>query len=100
MQAIKGRDFTIELAAVDHVNYKVNATIIGSLESRNGHLGGGQQKQIIEAVCTNLSFSVISPIQDDDKLVLYADGPCKDLGISALRIPIRFEPSLSLSHWI
>ena len=91
-QIIKGSDFTIELAAVDHVNHNVNAAIFASLESRNGHLGVGQQKQIIEAVCTNLSFSVISPIQGNDKLVLYADDPCKDLGISALRIPIRFEP--------
>ena len=46
-QIIKGSDFTIELAAVDHVNRKVNATIIGSLESRNGHLGGGSRNKLL-----------------------------------------------------
>ena len=94
LHVIKGYHsiLTIKLAAVDHVNRKVNATIISSLERRKGHLGEGQQKQVIGATCTKLNFSVISPIQDYDHLILYADGPCKDLGISALRICIKFDP--------
>ena len=94
LHVIKGyhNNITVQLAAVDHVKHSVNAKIIGSLESRIGHLREGQRTKIIGTVCTNLNFSVISPIQDLDYLVLYADGPCKDLGISALKIPIKFDP--------
>ena len=94
MHVIKGSNFTVQLAAVDQVNREVNAIIYGSLDSRQGYLGEGQQKQTIGAACTNLNFSIISPIEDHDHLVLYADGPCKDLGISALKIRINFDPCL------
>ena len=88
---LKGRNFSLQVAAVDHVEHKVEATIYGLLESRKGHLGEGQQTQLIGEACTWLNFSVISPV-DQDVLILYADGPCRDLGVSALKICIKFDP--------
>ena len=92
MHVMKGSNLTVHVAAVDQVSHNVKATIYASLKSRKGHLEEGQQTQTIGAECTNLNFSVISPVEDQDHLVLYADGPCKDLGISALEIHIRFDP--------
>ena len=68
------------------------ATIHSSLYSRRGHLGDGQQAQCIEAACTDLNFSIISPLNYSNKLYLYAEGPCNSLGISSLKIKIRFIP--------
>ena len=92
MHVTKGSNLTLQIAAVDQVYNEVKATIYASLKSRKGHLREGQQTQTIGAECTNLNYSIISPIEDEDHLVLYADGPCKDLGISALKIQIRFNP--------
>ena len=71
MHVIKGNNFIVQLAAVDQVNREVNAIIYGSLDSRQGYLGEGQQKQTIGAACTNLNFSTFSPVEDHDYLVLY-----------------------------
>ena len=92
INVMKGRNLTLQVAAVDQVNRQVNATIYGSLKSRKGHLREGQQTQSIGALCTNLNYSIISPVQHRDHLVLYADGPCRDFGISALKLHIRFDP--------
>ena len=88
----KGSNLTLKLAAVDQLNHTVPATIRSSLYNRRGHLGDGQQAQCIEAACTDLNFSIISPLNYSDKLCLYAEGPCNFLGISSLRIKIRFVP--------
>ena len=88
----KGSNLTLKLAAVDQLNHTVPATIRSSLYSRRGHLGDGQQAQRIEAACTDLNFSIISPLNYSDKLYLYAEGPCNSLGISSLRIKIQFVP--------
>ena len=88
----KGNNLTLTLAAVDQLNHTVPATIRSSLFSRRGHLGDRQQAQYIEAACTDLNFSIFSPLNYSDKLYLYAEGPCNSLGISSLRIKIRFVP--------
>ena len=88
----KGSNLTLKVAAVDQVNHTVSAIIRSSLYSRRGHLRDGQQAQRIEAVCTDLNFSIISPLNHSDKLYLYAEGPCHSLGISSLRIKIKFVP--------
>ena len=88
----KGSNLTLKLAAVDQLNHTVPATIRSSLHSRRGHLGDGQQAQRIEASCTDLNVSIISPLECSDMLYLYAEGPCNFLGISALRIKIKFLP--------
>jgi hypothetical protein len=88
----KGSNLTLTLAAVDQLGHIVPATIRSSLYSRRGHLGDWQQAQRIEAVCKDLNFSIFSPLNYSDKLYLYAEGPCNSLGISSLKIKIRFIP--------
>jgi hypothetical protein len=88
----KGGNLTLRVAAVDQLNHTVPATIRASLHSRRGHLRDGQQVQRIEDACTDLNFSIISPLNYSDKLKLYAEGPCGSVGISSLQIKIVFVP--------
>ena len=83
--------FAIQVAAVDQLNHTVNGTIHNYVSSNLGILGEGQYLQKIDFSCKNLTFSIVSPKQHVE-LVIYAEGPCKDLGISPLRVPITFIP--------
>ena len=91
-RATKGRNITLRVAAVDQVSRKVKARIHASLLSQRGYLGDHQQVQNIKDTCTDLHFTIFSPLEDDDILSLYAEGPCNDLGISPLKIGIEFIP--------
>ena len=92
----KGQTFSISAVSVDQVNHTLNATIIGYLnntESNNGKrsLGIGQRAQIARSSCTDLTYQVYSPL-DKEKLILFAVGPCKNVGISKQIIDIYFLP--------
>ena len=104
---MKGDNFTLKVAAIDQVNRKVSAVILSSLASQRGYLGDRQQAQRINAVCTDLNFSIFTPVEGDDQLSLYAEGPCTNLGISPLKVRIEliscqcsigFEPVLKIKH--
>ncbi len=87
----KDEVFAIHVAAVDQLNHTVNATVHNYVSSTLGRLGEGQQVQSIRSSCGVITFSIISP-KLNEELVIYAEGPCKDLGISSLRVPISFIP--------
>ena len=87
----KDKVFAIHIAAVDQLNHLVNGTIHSYVSSNLGTLGEGQYLQRIGSSCNNITFSIVSP-QQHVELVIYAEGPCKDLGISPLRVPITFTP--------
>ena len=87
----KDEKFAMHIAAVDQMNHTVKAMIHSYLSSNLGSLGEGQQVQSIGSSCENITFSIVSPKQNEE-VVVYAEGPCKDLGISPLRIPINFIP--------
>ena len=87
----KNEKFTIKVAAVDHVNHTVNATILSYVTDNQASLGEEQKIQMVGAGCSNLIFSIVSP-KETAVLVVYAEGPCRDLGISPLRIFIKFTP--------
>ena len=83
--------FVLKIAAIDHVNHTVNATIYGSVTDNQASLGKEQRIQRVESGCSDLVYSIASP-RDTAELEIYAEGPCKNLGISALRVPIKFIP--------
>ena len=91
MRVKKDNVFAVHVAAVDHLNHTVNATVNSYLSSTLGSLGESQQVQSIGSSCEDISFSIVSP-RLNEELVIYAEGPCKDLGISPLRVPIAFIP--------
>ena len=88
----KGEKFSVSLMAVDHINNTIgNTTIRSSLSSKLGGLGEDQLNQTVLDNCTNLKFEVFSP-HSTEKLIMYADGPCKDTILSQRRLSIQFSP--------
>ena len=88
----KGYKFNVSLVAVDHVGHPIDALIhISPLTGTSG-LGEGQLTQSSTQECTNLTFNIFSLNNSSEQLILYAEGPCKDAGISQTRINVIFSP--------
>ena len=89
----KGERFTLSLIALDQVGKPLNATIISSLKSVNSGidgLGKGQKRRRIGEHCTELDYNVFSA-QSDDVMEVYADGPCRNQGISKQDVHLTFK---------
>ena len=89
--AEKDKKFMLKVVAVDHVNHTVNATIYSYVTDNVASLGEEQTVQSVESGCSDLVFSIVSP-KEVTELEIYAKGPCRNLGISPLRVPIQFLP--------
>ena len=90
----RGEAFSVSALAVDQVGSPVPATIRSYLPSQTGEnadLGEGVDIQQSKETCTDLTFRVFSP-DSVEELVLYADGPCRDLGASRRSINVTFLP--------
>ena len=88
----KGERFQVSLVAVDEVNHTIDNVIIhSSLSSPHSGLGYGQMAQKIANTCTNLNFS-ISSSHSHEELILYAEGPCRNVIRSQSRVSIAFQP--------
>ena len=90
----RGEAFAVSALAVDQVGSPVPATIRSYLPSQTGEnadLGEGVDIQQSKETCTDLTFRVFSP-DSVEELVLYADGPCRDLGASRRSINVTFLP--------
>ena len=85
----KGKAFNVSLVAVDQVNHTVDANITVSLSSSDGGFDEGQQIQSVVRNCTNLTFNVFSP-REDEKLNLSPDGPCGSATLSTSHVTIEF----------
>ena len=97
----KGEIFNVSLVAIDQVNTTLNASINSYLSSHHGAFDEDQQTQSISNSCTNLTFNIFSS-ENNETLVLYADGPCADskssvrylnISFSNCTCPIGFKPS-------
>ena len=89
---------TLSAVAVDQVNTAIPATITSYLTVRRP---GEEVSQDVNDSCTDLDFSFL---QNSALLLLFADGPCNNLGISQRFVdivslscycPIGFQPSTS-----
>ena len=87
----KGQDFSIELVAVDQIKNSLKATIHAYTASNASGLGVGQQSQTVFEECTNVTYRVYSE-HSSEKLILYADGPCKNANFSSRSVHINFLP--------
>lgn len=87
----RGEKFSVKAVVVDQVNHTLSANIISYLSHRLSYLYAGQHVQMVNSSCTDLTFQVYSPMKKE-KLNLYADGPCRDKGISVLRVEINILP--------
>ena len=88
----KGETFNVSLVAVDQVNHTLNNVIIHcSLSNTKNGLGYGQITQRMTNACTNLNFTISSP-NSYEELILYAEGPCRNVSRSQSRLRVVFKP--------
>ena len=87
----KGERFYVSVAAIDQVNHPVkNVRMYSFLHNKSSDFGDGQAIQIAKQYCTNFLFSVRS-FQDDERLTMYANGPCREASFSTFSIVIKFK---------
>ena len=86
----KGEAFNVSVVAVDQVNNTVDANIIASISSSDGGFGEGQQTQSVGRNCTDLTYNVFSP-HDNETINLFADGPCGSAVLSTSHVTIHFK---------
>ena len=94
MERIRGVETNVSAVVVDQSENVLHSTVIRAQfpEDSKGELGDNERIQTLSAKCSNLSYRFYSP-NDNEKLVLYSDdGPCRELGISKLVIPVHFLP--------
>ena len=91
ISAKKGERIVVELVAVDQMEHPVNATVRSYLPSEESGLGEGQLTQYVSNTCSEVMFEIFSP-NDSEEVILYAEGPCKDIGISQRRVKVTFLP--------
>ncbi len=87
----KGETFNVTVVAFDQVNHTIDTSVFITASSHYTYrLGIEQRIQTAYNRCTNLTLNVFSP-HDSIELILYAEGPCQDIGISKFKVPIRFK---------
>ena len=86
----KGEQFSVTVVAVDQVNTTIPHTLIHSVVSPSAGLDEGQAAQITNDSCTDLKYNVVSP-NSNELVQLYAEGPCKDSGMSTASLNISFK---------
>ncbi len=93
LQAKRGETFSLSVTAFDQLNSSVEAVIRSYLRSdfddRHQRLGDGGSQQIINNMCTNVSYRVWSSSLTET-VILYVEGPCKDEGNGSYSIQINF----------
>ena len=86
----KGERFNISLVTVDQINHTLGDTIIySSLHYAESGLGDGQVIQTVKNYCTPLNFTIHSQ-HDNETLIFYAEGPCRNASKSLSMIKVKF----------
>ncbi len=87
----RGETFKATVAAVDQVNHTIDALIfIKSTKKYTYRLGTEQQVQKTYNGCSDLTLNIFSP-NDSIELIMYAEGPCQDIGISRTTLRVNLE---------
>ncbi len=88
-----GETFNVSITAVDQVQRPVNAKIFVQHQSRNIRLGTGQRVQHIGSSCSSLTLAVYASQNSTlIDLTIFADGPCRGIGISNRTILVNVLP--------
>ena len=95
IQVVKGRNFTLYIAAVDHVNHTLNhVTIHSYLSHKDSRLGKGQKVQTtVSLKCSVLTFRAYT-VLNKEIMIIYPNGPCRDANMSRRSVIIEFLPCI------
>ena len=83
--------FTLNVAAVDHVNHTMTAIVFSYMTENQANLGEQQKIQSIGAGCSDVVFSIVS-LKETATLVVYAKDHAKIWEYLPLRVVIKFAP--------
>ena len=87
----KGESFTVSLATVDQTKHPVSSEVYSFLSSEPSPYGKVEINNTTTGDhCTNVVFSVVSK-KNREKLMVYANGPCKDATFSQATMHIHFS---------
>ena len=90
MYMYRGQEFNVSLAALEQGNVPTSTSVTAKVAS-NARLGLNQSMQTISAGCNSLSYTLYS-VQDQERLLLYVDGPCRDTGVATATVDVIFRP--------
>jgi predicted outer membrane repeat protein len=95
IQVVKGRNFTLNVAAVDPVNHTLNhVTVHSYLSHKDNRLGKGQKAQTIDLLkCSVLTFRAYTVLKKEF-MIIYPSGPCRDANMSRRSVLINFLPCI------
>ena len=90
----RGETFSISIAALDQADQPIPAIIRSYILSSVGtlaHLRRGNSLQQTGRGCTELHYQVFSE-DTSQELILYAEGPCHDVGEAQKSVDLTFRP--------
>ena len=96
IQINRGKQFSIELVAYDHVFNAVGAVIDSSIEDSQSSTGYLGDTHGIDSGCTSIQFSLLSSTSDSESVVyenltLSVEGPCSVVGVSERTVMIKIS---------
>ena len=80
LEVHRGQSFSVPIKALGQMDSST-AAIITVIVSKNARLDLNQSSQTIPRYCTNITFNLYST-EDNEELILYPDGPCRDTGLA------------------
>ena len=88
----KGHTFYVSIIAVDQIGNPKSSTFQSYLLSTEGRLSEQPKPDNSNSSCHTLSFSISSPNNISETLIIYANGPCNDAVLSRLEVEVEFLP--------
>ena len=86
----QGDDLNVSIAAVDHVENTVRATINSQFRKHPASIPERSRLQSISENCSIIDYQLLYPMKTTEHdLVLFAEGPCENKSISTLTVKVR-----------
>ena len=92
IKAKKGHTFSVSITAVDQISNPMPSTFQSYLSPTEGRLSEQPIPDNRTSLCHTLSFSISSPNNISETLIIYANGPCNDAVLSRLKVEVEFLP--------
>ena len=86
----RGKAFTVTLIAIGQGG-SVASTTVTVVTSNTGNVKLHQNPQILPRYCHQLTYNVFSTVERET-LVLYPDGPCRDIGYARIQLHLTLLP--------
>ena len=88
---LRGREFSLSVLALGQ-NDSITPTTVTAVTSQNARLKDNRQsQQILPQHCSDLTYSIYSE-ESHINLILYPDGPCRDIGTARMVINVTLLP--------